>query len=566
MRHANKFVTMRLDRLSGVKRQIYGWIFLVTLLVLVSATQWWLFRGAYTEAVYVNGGTYSEGVLGPLETLNPLFARSSAEKSAGRLLFASLYQYDTTGHLKGDLAESVSINDASTEYTVKLKKDLKWSNGTELNAEDVLFTVNLLKNPNARTEFTGWQSINVALVDSTSIKFTLSSPYAPFMHSLTFPILPKSVLNEVPSTGLREYAYSQSPTVTSGPFALRLLQDETSDGTKKVVHMVANPYYHQGVAKLERFQLYVYPTKEDIAKGLRTNEIMATPELVYANQPDQLKKMYLSSAHSINNGVYALFNSQSPILASRYVRQALAYSINTTDLRSKLAQSNQPLDGPILANLIDGTLPVAPTYDIEKAKALLDEDGWVTSGNTRTKDGQKLTLSIVTRKGSEYEEVTNLLAKTWKDELKVETEVRIVDQTDTAQNVFTSVLQPRNFDVLVYELELGGDPDVYTYWHSSRATANGLNFANYNNIIADDALESGRGKATTKQRSDRYKIFVQRWHADTPALALYQPRVDYIQLKSAQTIDSNATLVYPTDRYANVIYWSVQKQQVYKTP
>ena len=144
--------------------------------------------------------------------------------------------------------------------------------------------------------------------------------------------------------------------------------------------------------------------------------------------------------------------------------------------------------------------------------------------------------------------------------------MRIVDQTDNAQNVFSSVLQPRNFDVLVYELELGGDPDVYTYWHSSHATTRRLNFANYSNVIADDALESARGRATAKQRADRYKIFVQRWHADTPALALYQPKIDYIQLKSARTIDPDTTLVYPTDRYANVIYWAIQRQQVYKTP
>lgn len=566
VRHAHRFVTTRLDRLSGVKRQISGWILLVTLLVVVSATQWWVFRGAYTETTYANGGTYSEGVLGPLETLNPLFARSSAEKSAARLLFASLYHYDATGHLKGDLAESIATNEAETEYTVTLKKGLQWSNGTELNAEDVLFTINLLKNPDARTEFSGWQSINVTLVDAHTIKFVLSSPYAPFAHSLTFPILPKHMLNEVPASSLREHTYSRSPSVTSGPFALRLLQDGTSDGTKKIVHMVANPHYHGGVAKLERFQLYVYPNKDEIAKGLRTNEIIATPELTYAAQPDQLKRMYTSSSYGINNGVYALFNSQSPILSSHAVRQALAYSINTAELRSKLAQSNQSLDGPILASLIDGQLPAAASHDIEKAKSLLDQDGWVVTGNTRTKEGQKLTLSIVTRKGTEYEQVTNLLAKTWKDTLKIDTEVRIVDQTDTAQNVFSSVLQPRNFDVLVYELELGGDPDVYTYWHSSHATTRGLNFANYSNVIADDALESARGRATAKQRADRYKIFVQRWHADTPALALYQPKIDYIQLKSARTIDPDTTLVYPTDRYANVIYWAIQRQQVYKTP
>ena len=566
MRHAHRFVTTRLDRLSGVKRRISGWIFLVMLLVGVSATQWWMFRGAYVDTTYASGGAYSEGVLGPLETLNPLFARSSAERSASRLLFSSLYQYDSSGHLKGDLAQKVTTNDTETEYTVTLKEGLKWSDQTEITAEDIVFTANLLKNPEARTEITGWQSVNVELVNKYTVRFSLPATYAPFIHSLTFPVLPQHALKDTPAISIRESSYSGSPSVTSGPFTLRLVQDETSDGTKKVVHMVANPYYHSGVAKLERFQLYVYPTKDDIAKGLRTNEIIATPELVYNAQNDQLKQMYKSSSYSINDGVYALFNSQSPSLTSHAVRQALVYSVDVKKLRANLVQSTETLNGPVLSAHVEGELPDAPKYDLKKAKDLLDSDGWSVSNGARTKSDQKLTLSIVALKGSEYEEVSNMLAKIWKDELGIETEVRIVDPTDTAQNVLSSILQPRNFDVLIYELVLGGDPDVYAYWHSSQATNRGLNFANYSNIIADDALESGRGRATAKQRSDRYKIFAQRWQADTPALALYQPKADYIQLKSVSTIDPSATLVYPTDRYANVIYWSVQKQQVYKTP
>ena len=566
MRHAHRFVTTRLDRLSGIKRHISGWIFLVTLLVGISAAQWWTFRGAYTEASYSSGGTYSEGVLGPLETLNPLFARSSAEKSAARLLFASLYQYDTSGHLKGDLAQSITIDDTETIYTVNLKKDIKWSDNTDLTAKDVVFTVNLLKNPEARTEITGWQFVKAELVDSHTVTFTLPSTYAPFMHSLTFPILPSHILEHTSASELREHTYSSSPLVSSGPFTLRLVQDSVGDGSKKTVHMVANPLYHGGEAKLERFQLYVYPTKDDIAKGLRTNEIIATPELVYNAQTEQLKHMYVSSSYSINDGVYALFNSHSPALTSQAVRQALVRSVNTAELRNKLAQSTKPLDGPVLADHINGKLPTAPAYDLKKAKELLDEDGWTATENIRSKDGQKLSLSIVALKGSEYEEVSNILAKIWKDELDIETEVRIVDPTDTAQNVLSSVLQPRNFDVLIYELVLGGDPDVYAYWHSSQATTRGLNFANYSNIIADDALESGRGRATAKQRSDRYQLFAQRWQADVPALALYQPKIDYIQLKSASTIEPDAALVYPTDRYANILYWAVQQQQVYKTP
>ena len=565
VRHANKFVTSRLDRLSGVRRNISMWIVLIVLLVLASALQWGSFRDSYTDIAHGSGGAYSEGVLGPVETLNPLFAKSSAEKSAARLLFSSLYQYDETGHLKGDLAKDVKINDQETEYVVNLKEGLKWSDGSELNADDVVFTVNLIKNPQV-SSITGWDSVNVEKIDNLAVKFTLSATYAPFAHSLTFPVLPRHVLEKIPVSDIREGVYSSSPSVTSGPFALRLVQDSVNDGTKKIIHMTANPYYHGGLAKLERFQLYVYPNKDDIAKALRTNEIIGTPELVYNSLDDQIKNRYVSSSYSINDAVYALLNSRSQVLSSQAVRRALAYSINSAEVRQELDLSTKELNGPVLENHIDGKMSSIPKKDTKKAKQLLEDEGWKLNGNKRSKNGQDLKLSIVALKGSEYEEISNILAKTWKEDLNIETEVRIVDQTDTAQNILTSVLKPRNFDVLIYELVIGGDPDVYAYWHSSQTTPTGHNFANYSNIVADDALESGRGKATPVQRSNRYKLFVQRWQADMPAIPLYQPRLDYIQLESVQTIDKNTEFVYPTDRYANVIYWSVQRERVYKTP
>ena len=118
IKHAHKFVTSRLDRLTEVRREVIGWAVLLMILVGLSAGQWTIFRAAYTKDAPQEGGTYSEGVLGSLETLNPLFARSNAERSAARLLFASLYQYDNTGHLKGDLAKSIAINGTETEKTI----------------------------------------------------------------------------------------------------------------------------------------------------------------------------------------------------------------------------------------------------------------------------------------------------------------------------------------------------------------------------------------------------------------------------------------------------------------
>lgn len=564
LRHARKFVTSRLDRLSSVRRNVSGWIILVMLMIGASAAQWAASKDAYMITTYTSGGSYSDGVLGPLETLNPIFAKTSAERSAAKLLFAGLYRYDMTGNIKSDLAESMTVNQKETEYIVKLQKGLRWSDGKNITAADVLFTLRLLASPETRAEISGWQSIKFEKIDELTVKFILPSSYAPFVHALTFPVLPEHILRDVKPSELREHPFGKSP-VTSGPFAFRMLQNVTSDGSKKILYTVANDNYYGGTPKLERFQLYVYPSQNDIVKSLRTREITGTPELVYNNQSDEIKNTYSSEPHTINNGVYALFNSTSQYLQSKPVRQALALSVNVSELRKLLSSETEEMNGPVLNNLLDEKVK-PKSYSIKEAKGLLDTAGWKIAGGVRQKDNQKLTLNIVAPKNENYEKIAKRLAEVWQKELNITTDVKIVDVNDVSQSILQNVLLPRNFDVLIYELAMGGDPDVYAYWHSSQATSGGLNFSNYNNAVADDALASGRSKLSRRQRMDRYGKFTSIWQQDIPAIALYQTKIDYIHLNSAKALAEDASLVSAVDRYTDVAYWSVNKTQVYKTP
>ncbi|PID33214.1 hypothetical protein CR969_01880 [Candidatus Saccharibacteria bacterium] len=561
IRHAHRFIVKRLDRLSDVRRSVIGWVVLLLLLVSIGGFQWMMFRDAYTQDAPAAGGTFSEGVLGPVDNLNPIFARTSAEKSAAKLLFASLYGYDNTGNLKGDLAESTAINKKETEYTVTLKDDLKWSDGKPLTAEDVLFTVNLLKDPRTRAEISGWRSIKAELIDQKTIKFTLKNPYAPFMHALSFPVLPKHILAEVGPSKIREYKFSKRP-VGSGPFSFRLLQNDNADGSKKIVHMVSNPNYHRGTTKLERFQLYAYPTRGDITKGLKTNEILATSELIYEDLPEELQAKTGVVSDNLSGGVYALFNVKSEVVKSAKIRQALALSVGRGEIRSKLSWSTSPLNGPIISDQVSGKLAQFPKKDLARAGKILDSLGWKKSGEFRRKGSKELTLSVVTIKGSEYEKVTQELADIWTKQLGVKVEVRIVDPLDSNQDVLQSVLQPRNYDVLVYEFALGGDPDVFAFWHSSQTTRNGLNFSNYSNPVADDALSSGRAKSDVKQRTESYKFFVKQWVKDLPAIPLYRSKIEYVQSYNVDTLRSGVKLVSPDDRYNSVLYWSVNNAGV----
>lgn len=567
LRHTRKFITSRLDRLADVRREIIGWVVLVLILVMLSAAQWLFFRDAYTHDAPQTGGTYSEGVVGPLETLNPLLARSSAEKSAAKLMFASLYSYDKTGAIKGDLAEKVIIGESLKEYTITLRSGAKWSDGQDLTADDVIFTVNLMKNPAITGLAADWSSVVVKKVNDHTVMFTNPAVYAPFLHTLTFSILPKHILGEVSPSELRDHSFSTAP-VTSGPFTFRLLQNSALDGSKKIVHMNSNPEYYRGQPKLERFQLYVYSSRDEVAKGLRVNEIMATPELSYAVQSDQVKQNYQVDNYSLHNGVYALFNTKREPLNSTAVRQALSRAINQVELRKKLSQVTAPLDGPLLSDQLEGELPDATKYDLAAAKKLLDEAGWQMAGKNRQKDGKKMELTIVSLRGDGFENAANQLATIWRSELGVNVTVQIVDPSDATQDVLRTVLQPREFDVLIHEFALGSDPDVYAFWYSSQdqRERRGLNFANYNSAVVDDALVSGRSKLSLEQRSDVYRVMVRRWLADAPAVPLYRSMVEYIHSSSVSSIADGSKLISPVDRYANVIDWTARQEPVYKTP
>ena len=118
-----------------------------------------------------------------------------------------MYKYDTAGSIKGDLAEKVTVNDKKTEYTVSLKKGVRWSDGHELTANDVIFTLKLLANPETNSTISGWRSITSQKMDDQTVKFVLPASYAPFMHALTFPIVPEHILKDVNPSELREHSF-----------------------------------------------------------------------------------------------------------------------------------------------------------------------------------------------------------------------------------------------------------------------------------------------------------------------------------------------------------------------
>lgn len=568
VRHARRFVFRRIDNIREVRRHIAIWVLMVGYIIAATALQLNWYQQGYRTLATAPDGTYAEGVLGPVNSLNPLFASSSAEQSLSNLVFSRLMNYDATGHLNYDLAERVAVNKSQKTYTVTLRDDVQWQDGHQLTARDVAFTLNLIKDPATRATISGWTGITVKVVNDTTISFTLPSVYAAFPHALTFPVLPEHLLSNVDPASLRETNFSNKP-VGSGPFSFRLLQTTNESGTRKVVHLQRNSNYYEGKPKLERVQLYVYDTQKAITDALASSEVNAAVDISVSSLSTIESRRYSIERKPVGAGVYAFLNTTTPILKDKAVRQALQKGTNIEAVRTILGEDTPRLSLPFVAGQLTGNVPEAPSYNLAAAKKQLDKAGWrLKDGQTvREKSGRQLTLSVVTIKDSDFEKVLEKLISEWR-QLGVGVATTIVDPSDPNTNLVQSILQPRQYDVLIYQLAIGADPDVYAYWHSSQTQSNehGFNLSNYSNELSDDALLSARSRLEPALRNAKYITFAKQWLADVPAIGLYQTTAQYVSNRTITTLPTSSSLVSATDRYSGIIHWSVNERTVFTTP
>jgi peptide/nickel transport system substrate-binding protein len=446
-----------------------------------------------------------------------------------------------------------------------MRSDARWHDGEKLTAQDVAFTLKLIKDPAVRSPLrVNWTDVDVKATNDTTLVFTLPATYAAFPQALTFSILPEHLLKDVSPAAIRESTFSQDP-VGSGPFTFRRLQAADTISRHQVVHLVANQQYYRGTPKLSRFELQVFDSETDLLSALKAGELSGASD-ISPTATGSIGSQYRVSPVALDSGVYLIFNTTNPTFADKTVRKALQLGTDTAALRKGLGDGLPSLDLPFLSSQLSGVdAPQAPTTDVAQANALLESAGWKMKNGIRSKDGKSLTVTLTTSKKSEYDKVAQLIKAQW-EKLGVSVQIHTVDATGASSVFVQNVLQERNFEVLLYQLAIGADPDVYAYWHSSQIGQTGYNFANYSNAIADASLATARSRLEPTLRSAKYVTFAEKWLEDVPAIALYQSVVEYVTNKNVQAVSPSAQLVTEADRYTNILYWTVNHDTVYKTP
>jgi len=606
-----------------------------------------------------DGGEYIEGFVGGPKLINPLYTRTNdIDKDIANLVFSSLIK-QTDQSVSNDLAARYEIAEDKKIYTFYLKQNIFWHDGEPLTAQDVAFTANAIKDKRYNSPLSGsLQGVEINLVDDATIQFILPEPFAPFLSSATFGILPYHIWGTIDPFAVPLSEYNIKP-IGSGPFKFESLIKE-STGKIKAIKLSVYENYHLKKPHIQKIAFKFFNSYDDEVSALNMQKIDGVNFLPHTDFEKMTNKDIVIRQISLPQ-YSALFLNQNKteLLKEKRIREAIALAIDKgTLINSALAGRGSVIHGPILpgypgyhkeikkyefspdaANSIMDELGFKkiPTEEyintiIEKEKkdeeakkqallkqdvriatvplrrgeyvALLPETPLIPEENTkkmpdtpppatneknkksqpkepeaqteplvgtkeklekefqyafvREKDGHILQLTLTTVNQPETVESAKIL-QNFFGEIGITLNLKIVEP----EKIITSIIEPREYEMLLYGIITLGDQDPYAVWHSSQAKAGGINLSMYSNPKADILLEQARHLQDSAARAKEYIEFQNILAEDLPAIFLYNSTYSYPMHKKIKGFNLKKVTT-PSDRFAEITDWYIKTKREFQ--
>lgn len=474
----------------------------------------------YEDGKPAYGDALITGSIGEPSILIPMLAGDSASHDVAGLIFNGLVKYDTDLSIIGDLAEGWDISPDGLIITFHLRRGVNWTDGVEFTADDVKFGYETIideKTPTAYKE-DFLQVKKAEVLDRYTFRVTYKKPFAPALSSWgSLPILPKHILQ---GKDITKEPFGRNP-VGMGPFKLK----EWVSGQKIILE--SNHDYFEGRPYLNDYVFRFIPDQTGMFLELQTGGIdtMALTPIQYTKQTDTeyFKKNYQKYRYPSFAYTYLGFNLQRTLFMDKKIRQALAHAIDKQEIIDVvLFGLGNIATGPYVPN----TWPYNPdtkiySYDPEKSKQLLKEEGWEDrdSDGWLDKDGERFEFTIITNMGNDSRRKTAEIIQWRLGQVGIRVNIRTLEWA-TFINEF---IDTRRFDACLLGWSIGLDPDQYDIWHSSKTGKKEFNFISYKNKEVDALLEKGRRSFNIEERKKAYFRIQEILADEVPYIFLYVP-------------------------------------------
>lgn len=469
------------------------------------------------------------GISKPGGVFLPYFQQNGWDGNVTSVIFASLVSTDKQGKPIPELAEKWDVSSDQLTYTFHLRKDLKFSDGSPLTADDVAFTLTLLhdkayegevdisqyavKGGKEYKEGKATSIEGIQVVDPQTIKITTEKVNSQAIFVLGGTVLSKAYYGKdyKQNTSLDYLKDLYGKPLAAGPYKF----EKYIPGQE--VRFVANENYYAGKPKIQNFiykitsgdtKLQLFQTGEVDHTGLGTGD-----EVLEQAKALEFANIQIETAPSFS---YIYMNNNKPYLKDKKVRQALIYGLDRkkyvdTALKGYGTVANVPIHPTSWAYTEEGVNKYE--YDKEKAKKLLDEAGWkVGSDGIREKDGQKLKFSYFGPSSAKDSDLLIPIAKENYKEIGVEFNPEFMDF-----NTMLSKVNKGDYDLASVSTPITSDPSETAGEYLSTANETSLG---YKNAKVDELIQKGIETVDIEKRKPIYKELYKELSDDPPVILL----------------------------------------------
>jgi peptide/nickel transport system substrate-binding protein len=557
-----RYYTRILSALTGRERKV----FIVALFLFVVSLGAILGRAYFhaTMLVPVQGGEYREGIVGQPISVNPILNQhNDVDRDIIELVFSGLFKTNGHGGVRPDLAESYTMSEDGKVWTIYLRNNVFWHDGEKLTADDVVFTVEAIQDVETGSRlFASWQGVIVERVSSLEVRFTLRTPYAPFIENLKdLKILPRHLYQAIPHANFRTSDYNLEP-VGTGPFRFVAAQKQ-KDGFIQSYTLGRNEQYYGGPVFIDRINIRFYQDTEALIDAFNNREIDG-----FGNGSEaalaKIKIPVQTYSFSLPR-YYAIFLNQNiaGIFADSAVRKALVYGIDSKSMVQLVfgghgAATHEPLLPGMLG--YESREPVYP-YDPERAAKTLDDAGWrmPEDGGTRIKGDQALSFELVVPDTEELRQAAEMAAR---DLEKIG--VRLSMITLPLNEITGEVMRGRTYQALLFGNIINFESDLFAFWHSSQRLYPGLNLALFSDKNVDARIESARQSLDRDARAIDVREAAHTIETQAPAVFLFSPDYLYVMNNKVRDIRSGELILTPAERFSKIETWSINQVRVFK--
>jgi peptide/nickel transport system substrate-binding protein len=526
---------------------------------------------------------YVEGVVGAAGTVSPFSARTAAERAIVALVFRGLVRLGPGDTLVGDLAERWTVDPTGSIWTFRLRDGLVWQDGQPLTADDVLFTVAALSDP----DYTGpgaasWGEVSATAPDERTVVLTLATPLGGFLHAATQPIAPRHLLEGVAPGDLPSAAFGRRP-VGSGSFRLAVLDDQHAlllpatpdlldpdagvpgDATPRPTDSLASPVATlpsgRPIPYLEAIEFRFFLDPAALAEAWRAGDLDGASGLAPA---DAAALAETAGARLLRYPTTTLLSvtlnlrAAHPEFRDPAVRRALLAALDRDGIvASVLAGQAARADSPIPPSswAFDATASPPGAFDPAAARAALVAAGWkeAEGGGWIPKGASKpLTIELLCPEEAANPAtyaVATAIADGWRG-----IGLTVIQTPLPGAELVGDRLRTGEFTAAIIGLGIGLDPDLYPILASTQATTSGSNLSGFQDQTLDRLLVAARAPGTDEVRKAAY-IALQTQLSTGVYLLPIAFRDDVVVVRDTLTGPEIRPIGSPGDRFWDVLTW-----------